>query len=95
MRIEDILDAIAKIDSYTAGIPHEVFEANDMMVDAVVRNVGIIGEATRYVPADIQARYQAVDWAKMWGMRNVVIHEDHQRHRNPFLDQPEWADAIW
>ena len=45
--IEDILAAIAKIESYTHGVHRETFLANDKTIDAVVRNLEIIGEAAR------------------------------------------------
>jgi uncharacterized protein with HEPN domain len=41
----------------------------------VVRNLGIIGEAARYVPPDVQERHSQIPWAQMRGMRNVMIHE--------------------
>lgn len=53
----------------------EAFSNDDKTVDAVVRNIGIIGEATRHVPSEIQERYPQVPWFEMRGMRNVVIHE--------------------
>jgi uncharacterized protein with HEPN domain len=46
-----------------------------MVIDAVLRNISIIGEATRYIPDDIQTRYPAVPWSLMRGMRNVVVHQ--------------------
>ena len=45
MRIQDILDSIAKIRQYTAGMTFETFRASDITIDAVVRNMEIIGEA--------------------------------------------------
>ncbi len=48
---------------------------DEKTVDAVVRNLGIIGEAARHVPPHIQERHLQIPWAQMRGMRNVVIHE--------------------
>ncbi len=53
----------------------EEFGADEMVQDAVVRNLGIIGEAARHVPSDVQERYPGIPWAQIRGMRNVVIHE--------------------
>jgi uncharacterized protein with HEPN domain len=75
MRIQDMLDAIAKIQSYTAGMDYSTFQADEKTVDAVVRNFQIMGEAARYIPADIEARWPQLPWADMRDMRNVVIHE--------------------
>jgi uncharacterized protein with HEPN domain len=74
-RVEDILDAAAAIADYTEGMTFDTFTADRHTVDAVVRNVGIIGEAARHVPEDIRQRYPAVPWAKMYDMRNVVVHD--------------------
>lgn len=53
----------------------EEFRADDKTVDAAVRNLGIIGEAARHVPPDVQERNPQLPWSQMRGMRNVVIHE--------------------
>jgi uncharacterized protein with HEPN domain len=75
VRIDDILEAIDKIERYTAGLTnHDTFAADEKTADAVLRNFEIIGEAAGHVPSAVQARYPAVPWAKMRGMRNVVLH---------------------
>ena len=56
IRIEHILEAISKIERYTAGLSEETFIRQDMTVDAVVRNFQVIGEAARHVPDDVQRR---------------------------------------
>jgi uncharacterized protein with HEPN domain len=75
MRIQDILDAISKIQSYTTGMDYNSFRTDEKTVDAVVRNFQIIGEAARYIPAEVEARWTQLPWADMRDMRNVVIHE--------------------
>ena len=72
--LHDMLEAIHKIERYTAGRAAEAFAADDMVVDAVVRTLEVVGEAARHVPAEVRARYQAVDWARVVGFRNIVIH---------------------
>jgi uncharacterized protein with HEPN domain len=74
LRVEDILEAIERIEAYTAGLTFESFAADRKTVDAVVRNIEIIGEAVGYVPEEIQRRYPAIPWSRMRGMRNVLIH---------------------
>ena len=74
LRIEDILEAIARIQRYTAALAQASFETDDLLVDAVVRNFIVIGEAARNVPPEIEARYPQIPWSKMRGMRNVVVH---------------------
>ncbi len=75
LRIEDILDAIGKVTAYTAGMTFEQFCGDDRTIDAVVRNLTVIGEAASHVPDDVRARYPELPWAKMRGMRHVVTHE--------------------
>ncbi len=70
----DVLDAIEKIERYTAGLTFDQFEANEMVLDAVVRNLEIIGEATRYIPATLRERYTQIEWSRVVGFRNIVIH---------------------
>lgn len=75
LRIEDILESVAKIERYTEGMSLENLRDDERTVDAVVRNLEIIGEAARHVPPYIQERHCQILWAQMRGMRNVVIHE--------------------
>ena len=75
LRIEDIIEAIEKIRAYTAEMSLEAFAADSKTVDAVIRNVEIIGEASRHLPRDICARFPEVPWDEMRGIRNVLIHE--------------------
>jgi uncharacterized protein with HEPN domain len=77
MRITDILQCIAKIRRFTKGYSFDDFQGDDKTIDSVLRNLEIIGEAARHVPADIQARYPELPWAEMLTMRNIVIHEYH------------------
>ena len=73
--LEDILDAIEKIERYTQGLSREGLWSNDLVADAVVRNLEIIGEAARHVPQELRARHSDIDWRRVVGLRNVVVHE--------------------
>ena len=76
LRIRHILDAIAKIRVYIAGMSLETFSANDLVVDAVLlRNFMVIGEATRHIPIHVTTAYPQIPWRLMQGMRNVVVHD--------------------
>lgn len=74
-RITDILECIARIQRYTDGMNIVDFEQNEMVIDAVIRNITVIGEASRYVPDEIQSKYAAIPWSLMRGMRNIVVHQ--------------------
>lgn len=73
--LQDILDSISKIEDYTKGLSFEEFSKNDEKIDAVVRNLEIIGEASRNIPSDIIEKYSDIPWQKMVSMRNKVLHE--------------------
>ena len=75
VRLEDIRDSIAKIQTYVAGMAPEQFQADSKTIDAVVRNITIIGEAARNIPEEITSRYKDVPWLDMRDIRNVVVHE--------------------
>ena len=73
-RINDILEAIGRIQEYTSGISYEEFCRDRRTVDAVTRNFEIIGEAARYVPPEIEDHYPQVPWRQSRAMRNELIH---------------------
>jgi uncharacterized protein with HEPN domain len=75
MRVEDMLDAIAKIMSYTDGMTLTEFERDGKTIDAVTRNLGVIGEAARHIPDDVKQHEPQIPWKEISGMRNFVIHQ--------------------
>lgn len=75
IRIEDIVGAIDLILEYTHGMDRASFGADRRTVDAVVRNLIIIGEAADRVPDEAAGAHPEIPWARMRGMRNLAIHE--------------------
>ena len=73
--LEDILEAAAKIEQYTKNLTQDDFIKNSMVVDAVVRNLEIIGEAAKNVPSGVQNKLQHIPWKKLTGIRNRIVHE--------------------
>ena len=73
--LNDIIESIEKIEEYTSGLNFEDFVNNRMVIDAVIRNIEIIGEATANIPDEIRKKYPMVPWQKMKSMRNIVVHE--------------------
>jgi uncharacterized protein with HEPN domain len=73
--VKDILESIEKIENYIGGLEYEEFSKNTMVIDAVIRNLEIIGEASKYVPDDVRDNYPEIPWKRMIGLRNIVIHE--------------------
>ena len=73
--IQDMLEAIEKIERYTEYIEDsEEFKGKDIVVDAVLRNLEIIGEAAANIPREIRSKYPEIPWNRVVGLRNVVIH---------------------
>jgi uncharacterized protein with HEPN domain len=75
LRVEDILDAIARIQRYVEGLTFEQFQADQKTIDAVVRNLEIIGEAVRHLSASQERLPGETPWVDIAGMRNILIHE--------------------
>ena len=73
--VADIVDALQAIDSYTAGLTREQFCGDRLRVDAVIKNLTVIGEAAGRVPADVTEANARLPWSRMRAMRNVVVHE--------------------
>ncbi|MBE4910074.1 DUF86 domain-containing protein [Bacillus luteolus] len=73
--LEDIVEAIQKIEKYTHGLTFEGFEDSSLIVDAVIRNLEVIGEAANKIPSEIRERSPEIPWRKMIDLRNILIHE--------------------
>ncbi|NCR55193.1 MAG: DUF86 domain-containing protein [Microcystis aeruginosa L211-07] len=75
LRLQDIVESIDEILQRTADMEFEDFTNNRTIVKAVLYDLGIIGEAARNIPSDIQLRYRQIPWRLMGDMRNVIFHE--------------------
>lgn len=75
LHLQDVLDAIQRIREYSGSLDLERFLADPKTVDAVVRNLEIIGEAVKRVPDDVRAAHPGVEWRKMAGLRDILIHD--------------------
>lgn len=73
--LEDILEATRKITSYTANLSKAAFLEDEKTFDAVVRNLEVIGEAVKKLPEDLRAQHPSLEWKKMAGLRDILIHE--------------------
>ena len=74
-RVRDILDSVEAIIEYTDGVTYEQFLADRKTVDAVVRNLMMMGESVRWLPQQVQDQHRDVPWRGLRGVRNVVVHE--------------------
>ena len=73
--LEDMLTSMLRIEEYIGDLEFRKFKMNYMIVDAIIRNFEIIGEASKNVPAEIKNKYPEIPWKKMYGLRNLIAHE--------------------
>jgi uncharacterized protein with HEPN domain len=72
--LRHILDAVQKIESYVS-VGHETFMSTSHWQDAVIRQLEIIGEATKRLSLDFRGRYPQIPWKRISGLRDVLIHD--------------------
>jgi len=73
-RVRDILGAIAAIIEYTQGYDSRTFAADRRTVDAVIRNLMVIGEAASHVPEDVRSRTTGIPWTEMRALLGNRVH---------------------
>lgn len=73
--IEDILESINLIEEYTKNYTFDDFVKDRKTIDAVLRNLEIIGEASKYIPSEIKNKNKDIDWIGIQGLRNRITHE--------------------
>jgi uncharacterized protein with HEPN domain len=73
-RVQDILEAMAKVQRYVSGVDFETFENDEEITDAVIHNLTVIGEAANHVPAEITGRHPEIPWRQMADLRNFSVH---------------------
>jgi len=72
--LSDILEAIKRIKIYTKGMTFSQFIKNNKTQDAVVRNIEVIGEATKHLSNEFRKKHPQVPWKEMAGIRDKMIH---------------------
>ncbi len=73
--LDDIFDAVEKIENYIGVLTFEEFSLDSKTIDAIVRNFEIIGEATKRIPQETKEKYSQIPWKMMAGTRDKLIHE--------------------
>ncbi len=76
--LREILDSINRIQDYIGDLTFEDLANDPLRQDGVIRQLEIIGEASRVLPPEFKSAYPDVPWQKMVGMRHVIIHEYFQ-----------------
>jgi uncharacterized protein with HEPN domain len=72
--LSDIVDACCRIERMSAGRSDAELTSDEILRDALLYNIVVIGEAASRLPPEIQARF-SVPWARIRGMRNILAHE--------------------
>ena len=73
--LEDIRSSLERIERYTTGMGRENFLGDEKTIDAVVRNLEIIGEAVRWLPEPFTREHVSIPWAQIAGLRNRIVHD--------------------
>ena len=73
--LEDMLQSMDRIEEYLGRLDFKTFKQTYLVVDAIIRNFEIIGEASKNIPTDIQEKYPEIPWKKIYGLRNLIAHE--------------------
>ncbi|MBF0290856.1 MAG: DUF86 domain-containing protein [Nitrospinae bacterium] len=95
----DILKAAGKIAKYVEGKKADDFQNDDLLRDAVERNLGIIGEAVRRLSGSFKEEHSDIPWRGVIALRNVLVHEYDSVSGEEIWDVvtvhlPRLADAI-
>jgi uncharacterized protein with HEPN domain len=75
LRIEDMLEAIQRIEAHSAGFTADQFRQDQKTLDAVVRNLEVIGEAASHLGDEVTSLRPAVPWNDVRAIRHVLVHE--------------------
>lgn len=72
--LQDILECCKRLEKYTSETDFESFLKDEMKIDAVVRNLEIIGEAIKNLPPELLEAKPQIEWKKIARFRDIVIH---------------------
>jgi len=73
--INDMLEALEKIEEYTENVSEDDFFEDTQLQDAIVRRIEILGESVKHIPQDIRDKYPEIPWRQISGMRDILTHE--------------------
>jgi len=93
--LDDIESSCGKIMKYVQSVHLIQFYEDEKTYDAVVRNLEVIGEAAKHIPESILKQFSDIDWKKIKGLRDIIVHEyfgldidiiwDIAKNKIPFL----------
>ena len=72
--IQDILDSLKDIDSFSKGLNEASFKEDKLRQNAIIRSLEVIGEAVKNIPIAFREKHSQIPWRKIAGFRDVIIH---------------------
>ncbi len=73
--LHDISTAIAEAQEFTCEMTYEIFASDRKTINAVIRSLEVLGEATKRIPTSFRQEHPEIPWSKMAGMRDILIHD--------------------
>jgi uncharacterized protein with HEPN domain len=73
--LNHIIDAIDRIEEYALNLTYESYLENYLIQDGFIRQLEIIGEASKRLPIETKNNVQGVPWKDIAGMRDKLIHD--------------------
>ena len=73
--IDHIIESIRKINDYSSGLSFRDFKTNELVQDAIIRNIEIIGEASKKISLETKQTYHKIAWKEIAGMRDKLVHD--------------------
>ncbi len=96
--LDDILTAIERVEEYSRGLSLRSFSSDHKTLDAVVRNLEIVGEAAKHLPQAVRDSEPHVEWKKIAGLRDILIHEylvQNPRLKRGWLRPALGTTGVW
>jgi uncharacterized protein with HEPN domain len=73
--LRDICQAIDRIEQYIENLSFDAFSDDQKSIDAVTRNLEVMGEAANRLPDEFKEKYSEIEWYKVIGLRHRIVHE--------------------
>jgi uncharacterized protein with HEPN domain len=73
--LADIIQSMNEVEEFTRGLTYESFMKDRKTINAVIRSLEVMGEASKRIPDEVRAKHSEIPWKRMAGMRDKLIHE--------------------
>jgi uncharacterized protein with HEPN domain len=86
--LDMLLDA-RKVVKYVQGVNFEIFDQDEVLQDAIMRRIQIIGEAARKISQEFKEAHPEISWSEVIGMRNKLVHDYFE-----IIPEKVWDTAV-